>query len=127
MKEMTGKLLGKAERAIETTKKLLEIADTEAAVARAYYAMFYVTEALLFEQGMSFSKHTGVHGAFGKNFAKTGAMDVKYHRWLLDAFDKRIVADYGVEATFTIKEVQEMIEQAEEFLGEVRRYLGVVS
>ncbi|MGH8566242.1 MAG: HEPN domain-containing protein [Gammaproteobacteria bacterium] len=49
----------------------------EAAAARAYYAMFYVAEALLYERGLSFRKHAGVHGAFGQHFAKSGVLDAK--------------------------------------------------
>ena len=48
MKEATEKLLEKFARAIETARRTLAIPDTEAAVARAYYAMFYAAEALLF-------------------------------------------------------------------------------
>ena len=59
----TAKYLDKAERAIEAARKLLEIHDTEGGMNRAYYAMFYVAEALLCEQGLSFSKHAGVHSA----------------------------------------------------------------
>jgi uncharacterized protein (UPF0332 family) len=34
--------------------------------------MFYVAEALLFEKGLQFRKHSGVHSAFGEHFAKAG-------------------------------------------------------
>ena len=34
--------------------------------------------------------------AFGREFAKTGRMDPKYHRWLIDAQDLRNIGDYGV-------------------------------
>jgi uncharacterized protein (UPF0332 family) len=123
MKETTVKLLEKAERAIETTRQMLRIGDMEAAMARAYYALFYVAEALLYERGLSFRKHSGVHGAFGRHFAKSGEMDARYHKWLLTAFDKRIIADYGVEATLTEEEVREAIEHAEEFLREARQHI----
>ena len=39
---------------------------------------------------------------------------------LLAAFNKRIVGDYGVDATLTREEVSEMIEQAVEFLTQAR-------
>ncbi len=47
MKDTTAKLLEKAERAIRSAGRLLDLTDVEAAAARAYYAMFYVAEALL--------------------------------------------------------------------------------
>ncbi|WP_337289057.1 HEPN domain-containing protein [Candidatus Methylomirabilis sp.] len=58
MKEATEKLLEKSARAIETARRTLAIPDTEAAIARAYYAMFYAAEALLFERGLTFRKHS---------------------------------------------------------------------
>ena len=60
MKETTGPFLEKAARAIAAAERLLEGGDTEFAVGRAYYAMFYVTEALLNERGIRFRKHGGV-------------------------------------------------------------------
>lgn len=58
MKEITQVLLDKAERAIAAAEKLLTT-DAESVVNRAYYAMFYVAEALLAERGLRFSKHAG--------------------------------------------------------------------
>ena len=123
MKDVTGRFLEKASRAIHASEKLLETGDAEAAASRAYYSMFYVVEALLNEKGLRFRKHGGVHGAFAEHFIKTGEFDPKYHRWLLEAFNKRITADYGVEAVVTREDVASMLEQAREFLKEARRLL----
>lgn len=112
MKDASGKLLDKAGRSLHAAERLLQTGDAEFAIGRAYYAMFYVAEALLNEKGLRFRKHGGVHGAFGEHFVKTGEFDRKYHRWLLDAFDKRITGDYGVEAVITHEEVTRMIEEA---------------
>ena len=90
MKEGSRHLLNRAGRAIEASETLLENGYPEFATGRAYYAMFYIAEALLNEKELRFSKHGGVHGAFGEHYVKTGLFDGKYHRWLLDAFDRRI-------------------------------------
>ena len=127
MKEETSRLLEKAQRAIKAAENLHADALTEFAVGRAYYAMFYTAEALLNEIGFSFSKHGGVHGAFGEQFVKTGLFDAKYHRWLLDAFDRRIVGDYSVDEIITGEEVEEMISQSHQFLRVVRHYFDVLA
>jgi uncharacterized protein (UPF0332 family) len=85
--------------------------------------MFYVASALLNERGLQFSKHGSVHAAFGKEFAKTGLLDTKFHRWLLDAFDQRVEGDYGMDASFESEDVTRLIAQAHEFLREARRFL----
>jgi uncharacterized protein (UPF0332 family) len=78
---------------------------------------------LLHEHGFHSRKHSGIHAAFGERFAKTGLLDPKFHRWLLDAFDKRIQGDYGFEADMTTDDVTPMIAQAQEFLAEAERFL----
>ncbi len=123
MKEIGKRLLAKSIRAIAAARRESVNGDAEFAVARAYYAMFYVAEALLDEKGLSFKKHGGVHAAFGEHFAKTGKLDPKYHRWLLAAFEKRITADYGVEEAITSEDATETITQAQEFLDAVQKLL----
>lgn len=85
--------------------------------------MFYATEALFSEKGLRFRKHGGVHAAFGEHFIKSGLFDQKYHQWLLDAFDKRLQSDYGVEIIITSEEVTRTIEQARSFVQQSRSYL----
>ena len=124
MKETSEKLLEKSARAVHAAEILLREGDLDAAAGRAYYAMFYVAEALLFEKGLQFRKHSGVHSAFGEHYAKAGLLDSKFHRWLLDASDKRIQADYGVDAVLSGEDVELVVVQAREFLVEARRLLS---
>jgi uncharacterized protein (UPF0332 family) len=41
----------------------------------------------------------------------------------LDAFDQRIIGDYGVEAIITRQDVEVMIDHAREFLAAARQIL----
>jgi len=124
MKEATEALLDKAERSIAAAGALLESTGPEFAAARAYYVMFYVAEALLHERGQRFSKHSAVHAAFGRTFAKPALLDPKYHRWLLDAFDLRLQDDYDVLGLVSAELVEEMLEQARNFLDAARLFLA---
>ena len=124
MKDVTRQFLEKAERAITTAEHIMADGDPESAAGRAYYAMFYVAEALLHERDLRFRKHGGVHAAFGEHFAKAGLLDAKYHRWLLAAFEKRLTADYEVGELIESQEVAALIQQAREFLQEAQRYLA---
>jgi uncharacterized protein (UPF0332 family) len=123
MKEEARKLLKKAARSIDVAVRLLRDGEEDFAVGRAYYAMFYTAEALLGERDLRFSKHSGVHAAYGQYFAKTGLLDPKYHRWLLAAFDNRIIGDYGVDGWLPAEDVAETIEHAREFLQVATRHL----
>jgi uncharacterized protein (UPF0332 family) len=123
MKPETQALLEKAERALRVARRLSDDGDFDFAAGRAYYAMFYAAEALLYEEGLTFRKHAGVHAAFGEHFVKAGRLDAKLHRFLLDAFDQRLQGDYGFEAMPTPDEVRELIAQAEELVATARSFL----
>ena len=69
MKEYTRKLFEKALDAIEAAEALSDVGKAEFAAGRAYYAMFYIAEALLGEKGFEFSQHGQVIGAYGSHFA----------------------------------------------------------
>ena len=84
-----------------------------------------LTEALLNEKDMRFSKHGGVHSAFGEYYVKTGLFAPEYHRWLLTAFNRRIVSDYGIDEIFTPEEASEAISQAMHFLEAARDFLEI--
>jgi len=123
MKRKTGQLLHKAQEAIEAATLLLQGGKNDFAAGRAYYAMFYVAEALLFEKGLEFRKHGGVHAAFGEYFAKTGDLDARFHRYLLEAFESRLEADYGVDVALSTGAVEELIRRAKEFLTAATQHM----
>lgn len=123
MKEEARRLLEKGERSLRAAETLIKAGDAEFAAGRAYYAMLHAAQALLREKGLQYRKHSGVHAAFGEHFAKTGVLDAKYHRWLLDAFDERLRGDYDFQSDFDLEAVSLWVEQAKEFLSVVRTYL----
>ena len=123
MNDYTRKLLDKAVDTIEGAELLLDHEKTNLAAGRAYYALFYVAEALLNEKGLQFSKHGDVIGAYGKEFAKTKLLDPKFHRWLRKGFDTRLIGDYHVDTKIEMNFVADMINQAREFLETAQDYL----
>lgn len=123
MKEATKKLLEKGTRVLRIAERLGKSGDAEFSVGRAYYAMFYVAEALLNERGLRFRKHGGVHAAFAEHFVKTRLLDGKYHRWLLEAFSKRITGDYGIDADLTSEDASLLVGQAREFMDAAKQFL----
>ena len=53
----------------EAAKLLLKEGFSGYSASRSYYAMFYIAEAFLEGDKMSFSKHSAVFSAFGREFA----------------------------------------------------------
>ena len=123
MNNYTRKLLDKAVDTIESSELLLDHGKVDVAAGRAYYALFYIAEALLNEKGLQFSTHGDVIGAFGKEFAKTKLLDQKFHRWLIEGFDTRLIGDYHVETNIEENIVANMIHQAREFHEVAQKYL----
>lgn len=123
MKEEARKFLEKADRALKAAETLLREGDTESAAGRCYYAMFHAAQALLRERDLRYRRHAGVHTAFGEHFAKAGLLDLRFHRWLLDAFDDRLRGDYDIDVSFDEGPVKMRIEQAHEFIDAARRCL----
>jgi uncharacterized protein (UPF0332 family) len=114
--------LEKAERAIRNAKQLLP-ADPDATVGHAYYAMFYCATALLNERGLHFRRHSALHAAFAREFTRSGLLDQRFHRWLIDAFDRRIRADYSLHPILGDKDAELVVGQAEELLAATHAYL----
>lgn len=124
MKETTQQLFARAVDAMEAADILLTNGKTDIAAGRAYYAMFYIVEALLNEKGFKFGKHGNVIAAYGQHFAKTRELDPKFHRWLLTSFDQRQIGDYAFDPNVEKDVVVQMIFQAQEFLQAAKAYLG---
>ncbi|MBE7557409.1 HEPN domain-containing protein [bacterium] len=123
---MTGEvpeLLAKARESLAAAGLLRQGGFHAFAVSRAYYSMFYVAEALLASLGQSYSSHGGVLSAFGREFAKTGRMDPKFHRWLIDAQDFRNIGDYDIGAAVTPAQSGEVCAWARDFIDGAESYL----
>jgi len=89
MKTAVEALLAKAARSRRAAALLGEQDYLDFAASRAYYALFYVAEALLLAEDLSFSSHAALIAGFGKTFAKTQRLAPRFHRYLIDAQDIR--------------------------------------
>jgi uncharacterized protein (UPF0332 family) len=95
MKEIRD-FMEKAEKFLTTAEHVLNIGDYDSCVSRSYYAMFFMGEAVLLTKNLSASSHKGVISLFGEHFVKTGIFDREMGKALNDAYDKRLVGDYGI-------------------------------
>ncbi len=109
-------LLSKARDSLRAAKLLVDNSLPDFATSRAYYTMFYVAEAFLLSKNLAFSSHSAVISAFGREFALTRRVPVEFHRYLIDAQDKRNQADYNIESGITEAQANEQITRAEQFL-----------
>ncbi|MEG4628487.1 HEPN domain-containing protein [Microcoleus sp. AR_TQ3_B6] len=116
-------LLRKAAESLRAAELLATNELFDFAASRAYYTMFYVAEAFLLNEGLTFSSHAAVISAFGRDFARTGRVPVEFHRYLIDAQDLRNQGDYDIDSAITEAEANQLIAQAEQFLELAERLL----
>jgi uncharacterized protein (UPF0332 family) len=109
-------LLEKAHSSLRAAKILSREEIYDAAVSRAYYTMFYIAEAFLLGENLTFSKHSAVISKFGEYFARTGRVPVEFHRNIIQAEQSRIKADYDATSQVSKTEANEQITHAETFL-----------
>jgi uncharacterized protein (UPF0332 family) len=123
MKPEVQELMDKAVRSLKTAEKILKDGEVDLAGSRAYYAMFYVAQAVLLQRGLSFSSHSAVNSNFGKEFARTGVLNPKFHNYLIKSQDRRNIGDYAIGTHLTEEEVREMPSWAKEFIKAGENYL----
>lgn len=123
MKEQLQVILDKARESLGAAGLLAGEGYLDFAASRAYYTMFYIAEAFLLNRGLSYSSHSAVIAAFGKEFSKTNELDPKFHRYLIAAQDFRSQGDYGFGPEVSEKHVTDELKWASEFLEAAVEYL----
>jgi len=85
-----------------------------------------MAEAVLLTKGLTSSSHKGVISLFGEHFIKTGISDREVGKSLNDAYDKRLVGDYGIGFIVTEEEARDLLKIAWKFVHNLKSYLEKV-
>ena len=112
-------ILYRIDRARDTLKDARILSESDrwnTCVNRLYYACFYAVSALLIQNDLSSSKHTGVRSLFNRNFIKTGKVPIELARIYNDLFERRQESDYMDFINFQEIQVQPWISKAESFV-----------
>ena len=125
MTDEQGELILKAQQSLDAATLLLNNNFADYATSRAYYTMFYLAEAFLEGEGLSFSKHSAVISAFGREFAKTGRVPVEFHQFLIEAQELRTTGDYGQLNAVTQEQAAEQIDHATRFIALALQAIGI--
>jgi uncharacterized protein (UPF0332 family) len=86
------------------------------AADRSYFAMLHAASALLESDGIQARSHRRLLAAFGERFAKPRRLDPIHHRRLMDAFERRSLADYDPVAEFELDDITSAMVAAEAFI-----------
>lgn len=113
-----------AEESHQAAQVLIDGGIIGFSAAQSYYTMFYLAQAFLLSKDMTFSSHSAVISFFGKEFAKTGLVDPKFHRYLINAQERREIGHYGTTQKVSSEQAIESYQWAEEFLKITYEYFS---
>ena len=120
MTESNGELVSyRLRRARETLADARILADAgrwNPCVNRLYYACFYAVSALLIQEGLSSTKHTGLRSLFNRHFVKTNKVPKDKARIFNDLFERRQEGDYVDFVSFEESQVLPWLPEAEAFV-----------
>lgn len=112
-----------AKEKLESAKLLLDAEKYRDSIGRSYYAIFTAVRAILANDKVDFSKHSGVIAYFQKEYIKTGRFDTKYSKYLQSAFQIRNSCDYDDFFIASRQDAEEQYQRAVELVDEIQDYL----
>jgi len=112
------KLLTLALEEVEIATLLLDREHYRTCLSRSYYAMYYVTQALLLSKSLDTSTHKGMIRMFSEHFVKTGQLSPEWSKFLSSAYALRQLSDYDPDFTGTLAEAEMTLEKAKAFITE---------
>lgn len=115
--------LERAITSLQVARELLDKDYYDVSASRAYYAAFYAASALLLNEGIDTSKHSGVIALIHQHFVKSGKLSKEQGRNLNWLFELRSVGDYGVSLHVAQGDAQRAVNTAKDFFEAVKALL----
>lgn len=128
MSDFTNEISSNLERAetnLQVAKELLEKGYFDVSASRAYYAAFYSASALLVNEGLDTSRHSGVIALIHQHFVKSGKLSKEQGRNLNWLFELRGVGDYGVSLHVEAEDAKRAVDIARDFFEATKKLLSM--
>lgn len=94
-----------------------------AAINRMYYACFYAVTAILFQNNIETSSHSGVRNQFGMHYGKNGQIPLEIIKFYTKLFEIRSKNDYNDFFDTTEELVMECYPQAVALIAEIENVI----
>ncbi|OYQ61798.1 hypothetical protein B9G53_25495 [Pseudanabaena sp. SR411] len=117
------KLLNLSSEDLDTAELLYKSQRYRSCISRAYYAVYYVSQALLLSEGIETSTHRGVIKLINLHFVKTGRVNSNISKLLSDTYDLRQSGDYSTDFVADEIVANRAIADAKTFIAEIRKFL----
>jgi uncharacterized protein (UPF0332 family) len=119
-------LLSRAKMTVSSARMLLGTGDTNSAISRAYYAMFYAARAALNEidpRLLRTKQHATLIRRFGKHVVEARGFDRALGRAFAQTEDVRVAADYDEEPADEAI-ARKAVEGAEKFVAACQQFVA---
>ena len=124
MSDSISQFLLLAEQDLENSRLLLQNKSYRASISRAYYAMYYGTQALLDAKKVSSRTHKGMIQQFGQHFVRSGDFSANEAQSLKETYDLRQLSDYEANEVIHREQAEKALAASIEFVARVRDYLA---
>jgi uncharacterized protein (UPF0332 family) len=108
---------------LRAARRLADGGDHDFAISRAYYAMFYLAQAMLLTLDLEFRRHRAVISALAQQFVRPARFETVHLDAFREAFERRQVADYDDEGVVSAREGEAILQQAVAFVEAAEAYL----
>ncbi len=122
LNEQLLQMVNKANRSLDAAQRHIKEHDYDFAVSRAYYAVYYLMEALLLTKEITASTHTGIIQQFSLHFIKTGIFPKEFSKSIGRLFRERQSGDYDF-VSIDSEDAKKDIAMAQELLKAMKTYL----
>ena len=111
--------ISRAAESLESARLLFEQGHLIDTVNRLYYACFYAASALLYVEGYSSAKHSGVISLFDLHWIKPKRLDPALGQFYRMMFENRQKGDYRDFVVSEQSEVEQWFEQTRDFVKQL--------
>lgn len=120
LKELIRYWFEKSQESLDAAYDEMKAGRLSFSVNRIYYACFYAVSAVLLQRELRFKKHSGVRAAFHHDFVKPGMVSLEHGRLYDELFEARQRGDYIGLASFEQKQVEDWLQQANQFVEAIK-------
>lgn len=112
-------LLSKSQKYLRSAAVLFELEDFDSSASRAYFAMFYVAQALLLSETEAFSSKQGIRSSFVRQFVEHGPLPPRAGEAFERASDLQEVGDYAFDHAVSRSDAEHILSESEAFVNSI--------
>ena len=113
----------KSYNALEAAKINFEQNFYETAINRLYYSVFYMVNAYLQLEGISYKKHSAIRSFFNRKFVKENLLEKHYSNVYNRLYQIREEADYSLTFEIEKDKLKWYINQTEKLIKEIEKII----